>query len=59
MPGFWYEETDFKVDKNFISINDIANYLKILEDYEHQSSVLIFNKVPKKKQLIKISFKIG
>ena len=36
MPGFWYEETDFKVDKNFISINDIANYLKILEDYEHQ-----------------------
>ena len=36
MPGFWYEETDFKVDKNFISINDIANYLKIIKDYEHQ-----------------------
>ena len=30
MPGFWYEETEFKVDKNFTSINDIANYLKIL-----------------------------
>ena len=53
MPGFWYEETDFKVDKNFISINDIANYLKILEDYEHQSSVLIFNKVPKEKGIDK------
>ena len=53
MPGFWYEETDFKVDKNFISINDIANYLKILKDYEHQSSVLIFNKVPKEKAIDK------
>ena len=53
MPGFWYEETNFKVDKNFISINDIANYLKILEDYEHQSSVLIFNKVPKEKAIDK------
>ena len=53
MPGFWYEETDFKVDKNFMSINDIANYLKILEDYEHQSSVLIFNKVPKEKAIDK------
>ena len=53
MPGFWYEETDFKVDKNFISINDIANYLKILEEYEHQSSVLIFNKVPKEKAIDK------
>ena len=53
MPGFWYEETDFKVDKNFISINDIANYLKILENYEHQSSVLIFNKVPKEKAIDK------
>ena len=53
MPGFWYEETNFKVDKNVISINDIANYLKILEDYEHQSSVLIFNKVPKEKAIDK------
>ena len=53
MPGFWYEETDFKVDKNFMSINEIANYLKILENYEHQSSVLIFNKVPKEKAIDK------
>lgn len=53
MPGFWYEETDFKVDKNFTSINNIVNYLKILEDYEHQSSVLIFNKVPKEKAIDK------
>ena len=53
MPGFWYEETEFKVDKNFTSINDIANYLKIIKDYEHQSSVLIFNKVPKEKAIDK------
>ena len=53
MPGFWYEETEFKIDKNFTSINDIANYLKILKDYEHQSSVLIFNKVPKEKAIDK------
>ena len=53
MPGFWYEETNFKVDKNFKNINDIANYLKIIENFKHKSSVLIFNKVPREKAIDK------
>ena len=53
MPGFWYEETNFKVDKNFKNINDIAKYLKIIENLKHESSVLIFNKVPKEKAIDK------
>lgn len=54
MPGFWYEETEFKVDKNFKNIDDISNYLKIIENLKHKSSVLIFNKVPDSKGLEKI-----
>jgi len=53
MPGFWYEETNFKVDKNFKNITDIAKYLKIIENFHHKSSVLIFNKVPKEKAIDK------
>jgi len=53
MPGFWYEETNFFVDKNFESIDEIANYLKLISDLKHQSSVLIFNKVPKNKSIDK------
>ena len=53
MPGFWYEETEFKVDQNFKSIDDISNYLKIIDDLNHKSSVLIFNKVPNNKGLEK------
>ena len=53
MPGFWYEETYYKVDKNFKNINDIANYLKIIENIKQKSSVLIFNKVPKAKAINK------
>tara|TARA_B100000676_G_C17882875_1_gene734903 strand:+ start:41 stop:952 length:912 start_codon:yes stop_codon:yes gene_type:complete len=53
MPGFWYEETNFKVDKNFKNITDIAKYLKISENFQHKSSVLIFNKVPKEKAIDK------
>jgi len=53
MPGFWYEETNYKVDKNFKNIDDIANYLKIVENLKHKSSVLIFNKVPKEKAIDK------
>ena len=48
MPGFWYNETIYNVDQNFTNIEDIANYLKIIEETNHNSSVLIFNKVPKK-----------
>ena len=54
MPGFWYEKTEFKVDKNFKNIDDISNYLKIIENLKHKSSVLIFNKVPDSKGLEKI-----
>ncbi len=53
MPGFWYEETNFKVDKNFKNITDISKYLKIIENFQHKSSVLIFNKVPKEKAIDK------
>ena len=48
MPGFWYNETIYNVDQNFTNIEDIANYLKIIEETNHNSSVLIFNKVPKR-----------
>ena len=48
MPGFWYDETPYTVDQNFKNIDDIANYLKLFEEINHNSSVLIFNKVPEK-----------
>ena len=48
MPGFWYDETIYAVDQNFINVDDIADYLKLIEETNHNSSVLIFNKVPKK-----------
>ena len=48
MPGFWYDETIYAVDQNFKNVDDIANYLKLIEETNHNSSVLIFNKVPKK-----------
>ena len=48
MPGFWYDETPYTVDQNFKNIDDIANYLKLIEEINHNSSVLIFNKVPEK-----------
>ena len=48
MPGFWYDETIYAVDQNFTNVDDIADYLKLIEEINHNSSVLIFNKVPKK-----------
>ena len=48
MPGFWYDETTYAVDQNFTNVDDIADYLKLIEETNHNSSVLIFNKVPKK-----------
>ena len=48
MPGFWYDETIYAVDQNFTNVDDIADYLKLIEETSHNSSVLIFNKVPKK-----------
>ena len=48
MPGFWYDETIYAADQNFTNVDDIANYLRLIEETNHNSSVLIFNKVPKK-----------
>ena len=53
MPGFWYDETIYAVDQNFINVDDIANYLRLVEETNHNSSVLIFNKVPKKNSIEK------
>ena len=53
MPGFWYDETVYTVDQNFKNIDDIVNYLKLVEETNHNSSVLIFNKVPKKHSIKK------
>ena len=56
MPGFWYYQTDKKVDYNYSTINEIVNYLRVCEKINQSGSVLIFNPVPKnkaiKKQLI-------
>ena len=46
-------ETIYTVDQNFKIIDDIANYLKLVEETNHNSSVLIFNKVPKRKSIEK------
>ena len=51
MPGFWYYNTDKKVDHNFTNINELINYLKIRDHIDQASSVLIFNPVPKNKAI--------
>ena len=53
MPGFWYDETIYTVDQNFKNIDDISNYLKLVEETNHNSSVLIFNKVPENNSIEK------
>lgn len=53
MPGFWYYQTKNKVDYNFENINQIITYLKINEKIKNNSSVLLFNPVPKKKSIEK------
>tara|TARA_Y100000590_G_scaffold455756_1_gene605004 strand:- start:20 stop:931 length:912 start_codon:yes stop_codon:yes gene_type:complete len=47
MPGFWYYQTDKKLDHNFNNINELVNYLKIVKKIKSKGSVLIFNTVPK------------
>jgi len=49
MPGFWYYNTDKKVDHNFTNISELINYLKIRDHIDQNGSVLIFNPVPKNK----------
>ena len=53
MPGFWFYNTDKKVDHNFNDINELVNYLKIRDHIDQTSSVLIFNPVTKKKSIDK------
>ena len=51
MPGFWFYNTDKKVDHNFNDINELINYLKIRDLIDQTGSVLIFNPVPKNKSI--------
>mgnify|MGYP006100511833 CR=1 FL=1 len=53
MPGFWYYQTEKKVDYNYTSIDDLINYLIVRNDMEKSGSVLIFNPVPKEKAIDK------
>ena len=53
MPGFWYSETNNKLDNSFEQISEICSYLKINENIKRNKSVLIFNKVPEDKALKK------
>ena len=53
MPGFWYYQTDKKVDFNFTKINNLVNFLKIHENLNQESSVLLFNPIPKNKAIEK------
>ena len=53
MPGFWYYQTDKKVDFNFKKINDLINYLKFNEKLGLNNSVLLFNPIPKNKAIDK------
>ena len=51
MPGFWFYNTDKKVDHNFNDINELINYLKIRDHIDQTGSILIFNPVPKNKSI--------
>ena len=51
MPGFWYYNTDKKVDHNFSNINELIDYLKIRDHIDQTGSILIFNPVPKNKSI--------
>jgi pseudouridine-5'-phosphate glycosidase len=53
MPGFWYYQTNKKVDYNFIKIDELINYLKIRENLKQEGSVLIFNPAPFNKSIEK------
>jgi len=53
MPGFWYYQTDKKVDHNFTQMNELTSYLKIRESIKQDGSVLVFNPVPEDKAIDK------
>tara|TARA_B100000029_G_C17485075_1_gene926923 strand:+ start:394 stop:1302 length:909 start_codon:yes stop_codon:yes gene_type:complete len=53
IPGFWYYQTNKKVDYNFKSIDSLSKYLISYESIEQKNSVLIFNKIEKKQTVKK------
>tara|TARA_B110000196_G_scaffold100237_1_gene87063 strand:- start:72 stop:980 length:909 start_codon:yes stop_codon:yes gene_type:complete len=53
MPGFWYHQTDKKVDYNYKSIDDLVNYLIVRENIKESGSILIFNPIPKNEAIDK------
>ena len=53
MPGFWYYQTDKKVDYNYKSIDELVYFIKIRERIKQDGSVLIFNPVAKNKAIDK------
>ena len=57
MPGFWYHQTNKKLDYNFKKLIDLIKYLKTYErindSFGVKGSVLIFNPIPKNKSLKK------
>ena len=53
MPGFYYYQTNKKVDFNFLKINKLNNYLKTREKINQKGSVLLFNPVPKNRAIEK------
>ena len=54
MPGFYYYQTNKKVDYNYKKIDDLNHYLKTREKVGQQGSVLLFNPVPKNKAIDKL-----
>ena len=53
MPGFYYYQTNKKVDFNFLEINKLNDYLKTREKINQKGSVLLLNPVPKKRAIEK------
>jgi len=47
MPGFWYNQTDKKVDFNFNNIKKLNSFLHTCKKNKIQNSILILNCVPK------------
>lgn len=53
MPGFYYYQTNKRVDHNYKKIDTLNDYLKTREKIDQQGSVLLFNPVPKNKAIEK------
>ena len=53
MPGFWYYQTDKKVDYNYETIDELIKYLYTREKIKQNGSILIFNPIPKNKAIDK------